>query len=100
MRNRVIAIAVLACGLGGCTDADWDHTLSYVGVGDSSSPQAPAQPTQATANTSSTAAPAAPVDSWCDGVAKAAAQTSREQGFDEATQRHQAEVVRNQCLRS
>ena len=95
MLNRVAAVAILACVLGGCTDANWDHTLSYVGMGEE-----PAQPGPAPATTTTappTATPAPQSDPWCDAAGRAAAQESREQGFDEATQRRQAESARLQC---
>ncbi|MDR3527287.1 MAG: hypothetical protein P4L57_08390 [Rhizomicrobium sp.] len=94
MLNRVAAVAVLACLLGGCTDANWDHSLSYIGLGERPAPAAPVSPP------TTTAPPAAmpQSDPWCEAAGKAAAQESREQGFDEATQRRQAEAARLQCL--
>jgi len=100
MLYRIAAVAALACVLSGCTDADWDRTFSYVGVGDSSATAAPAKPAPtATAPTTEASPQPATRDDWCDAAAKSAAQESRAQGFDEATQRHQSEVARAQCLR-
>lgn len=92
MKLRVLG-AVLAAGvLGGCTNADWDHATSYVGLGNSDQPTA--QPRQAEA---APAAPTPAADGWCDEVAKAAQTDAAEQGFDIPTQQHRAQAAFQQC---
>jgi len=103
MKYRVVAVLFAAVVLGGCTDADWDRTLSYVGLGET--PQAaPAQPaeTQPAETQPATPAPAeaaAPADDWCIQIAKAAGQEAADQGFDRPTQENRAKVVYQQCAR-
>ncbi len=88
----VLFAAVLLCG---CTDADWDHTMSYVGLGtDKPAPTAPAPAAPA----QMAAAPAAPGNKWCVEVAKAALREAAKDGFDAATQQHRAQVTYRQCL--
>jgi hypothetical protein len=97
MKFRVLT-AVLAAGvLGACTNADWDHALSYAGIGDSEKPAAAPQ-----AETATAPAPiSAPAPSgWCDQIAKSAQTEAAEQGFDAATQQHRAQVVYAQCASS
>jgi hypothetical protein len=95
MRIRIATVVILAAVLGACTDADWDHALSYVGADDSASNAPPPAATPIAATT----APTAKMDSWCDDAAQAAAREARKDGFDAATQRRQAESARAQCLR-
>ncbi len=101
MLNRIAAVAIVAFVLGGCTDTDWDRTLSYVGMGDRPSREtAPAMTTTAANAPSSAEADSAPRrDTWCDLAARSAEIEAREQGFDAATQRRQAEQALRQCLR-
>jgi hypothetical protein len=101
MLHRVAAAAILSCLLGGCTDADWNRSLSYVGLDEGQSQTVSAKPvsTEAQSATNDTAtAPAKQTDPWCDSAGQSAAREARESGFDEATQRRQAELARNQCL--
>ena len=100
MKYRVLAALFATVVLGGCTDADWDSTLSYVGLSDT--PQAaPAQPAEAQqAGTQPAAeAAAAPADDWCIQIAKAAAQEAADLGFDRPTQQNRAKVTYQQCVR-
>ena len=90
MVRRAFAVLFMAGLLAGCTDADWDHTFSYVGL-DSSKPAPPPQVTAATTP--------APVDTWCVEVAKSEQVEAAEDGFDAATQQHRAQVAFEQCSR-
>jgi len=104
MKYRVVAVLFAAVVLGGCTDADWDRTLSYVGLGETP-PAAPVQPAEAQEAQQPGTPPvaqaetAAPADDWCSRIAKAAAQEAADQGFDEPTQQNRARVTYQQCLR-
>jgi hypothetical protein len=91
----VLATAVL---LAGCTDADWDHALSYAGLGGDQAKPAPADAPQSDAEAApkSQAVAAAP-DPWCDEVAKAAHAEAASQGFDAATQKNRAQASYQQC---
>lgn len=95
MFYRVAAVAILACALAGCTDADWDHTLSYVGMNQSQDQAAAPQANPA----AQSPAPAAAVaeDDWCVTASKAAEREAREEGFDIATQRNRAATTLRQC---
>jgi hypothetical protein len=100
MKHRV-AIAVLAAALlSGCSDVDWDHALSYTGLGETANTPPPAaEPATPAAAEPVAAQPAAP-DDWCKQVAESERKDAATQGFDEATQRHRAEVTYKQCARS
>lgn len=103
MRYRVLAVVLAAGLLSGCTNTDWDNALSYVGVGDSqkasAAPQQTAPAQTAPAQTAAAPANAAPEsDPWCAEVAKVAASTAAEQGFDAATQQRQAQIAFQQCV--
>ena len=98
MFHRVAAVAVLACVLAGCTDADWDHSLSYIGMNQSPD-AAPAAQANAAPQAATPAAPAAE-DDWCVTASKAAEREAREQGFDAATQHHRAETALQQCQKN
>lgn len=96
MIYRFAAVALLACVVAGCTDADWDHALSYAGLSDN--PQPAAQPAATAAVPADAASgPVPTMDNWCTESAKAAAREAREYGFDEATQRRRAEQALKQC---
>lgn len=108
MSLRVLAFAAVAVFLGGCTNADWDHALNYVGIGESQKPApkdqadssqpAPAQTADATANAAPAAANAAAgVNQWCEEVANATKADAAQDGFDDATQHRRAQAAYNQC---
>lgn len=104
MKVRVAAILLAASVLGGCTDADWDHAFSYVGLDSGAKPAAEpaAQAADAQANGAQPGkqVAAAPGDQWCAEVAKAAIEEAAGQGFDEATQRHRGLTALKQCAGS
>ena len=103
MNMRIVVAALAACLLAGCTDADWDHTMSYVGLGPATSAEAdpPGQPAAApVAQTDPAAGQPAASDQWCREVARAAATEAVSNGFDAATQQHRAQVSYSQCLGS
>jgi len=99
-----IAAALL---LSACTDADWAHTMNFIGVPDTTQRPAPqpraaarVRPAPAAANSGMTAqtaqaAPAAGPNPFCASVAK---QDSERNAFDAATQ--QGVFVRSyqQCV--
>ncbi|NIK88276.1 putative lipid-binding transport protein (Tim44 family) [Rhizomicrobium palustre] len=105
MLRRIAAVAFVACGLAGCTDADWDHAFSYAGMGsDSAAPvtpastAAPASPATATpAASAPAAAMASAPDDRCQISANAAALEVKELGFDEKTQKNRADQALKQC---
>lgn len=100
MIYRFAAVALVSCVLAGCTDADWDHAMSYTGLGDKPASEAQAAPAQA-------ADPAAPatvadangpkMDDWCTVASKAAAHEAADMGFDAATQRTRGDQALRQC---
>lgn len=91
--RRGLVVLFAAVLLGGCTDADWDHTLSYVGL-DSGAPPPAAAPAAVAAATPAESAE----NSWCVEAAKAAQREAAEQGFDSATQHYRAQVTYRQCV--
>jgi len=95
MRIPIATVVILAAVLGACTDADWDHALTYVGAEDSAS----SAPPPARSSVAATTNPTPKMDAWCDNAAEAAAREARKDGFDAATQRHQADSARAQCQR-
>ena len=113
MNIRIITAGLAAVLLCGCTDADWDRAMTYTGLGpseqsepsrgdQSASPQSePSRPVAA--RTEVVTAPlaadqAAGPDSWCQQVAKSAADEAAGNGFDAATQRRRAESTYRQCV--
>jgi hypothetical protein len=97
MKLRLIAAFAAAISLGACTDTDWSHTMSFVGVDDTSQaepaprPVAQAAPVAPPAQTAQVAG----VNPFCASVAK---QDSERNAFDAATQ--QGVFVRSyqQCV--
>ncbi len=96
MMRRALAVLFAAGLLGGCTDADWDHALSYAGL-DSAGPP-PAEEPAAPAPVAAQAAPT--TNAWCGEAAKAAQSEAAAEGFDAATQQHRAQTLFAQCLRN
>ena len=98
MKLRLVAVLAAAVSLSACTDADWSHTMSFIGVDDTTQP-AP-RPVARRAMPAATAAPAqtaqvAGANPFCASVAK---QDSERNVFDAATQ--QGVFVRSyqQCV--
>ena len=101
MMGRWACVVATAVFLAGCTDADWDHALGYVGLdqqqkterGDNKPVQdAPPQAAQASV------APAP--ETWCAEVAKAAQSEAADQGFDAPSQKLRAQMAYQQCTRA
>lgn len=94
--RRALAVLFAAGLLGGCTDADWDHALSYTGL----TTDKPAAETAAAEPVPEETAPslAPPADSgWCMEVAKATQTEAANQGFDARTQQLRAQQAFQQC---
>jgi hypothetical protein len=94
MRYRTAAVLIAACLLGGCTETDWDHAFSYVGLDDSAS----APPPTTTVDTAQ--APPDTQDQWCVDVANSVQNEAAGQGFDAATQQKRAKVAYQQCMQA
>lgn len=90
MSLRLAALLAAAVTLAGCTDADWDRTMSFAGFDDA--PAAPAAP--ARARPVAPAQPAGP-DPFCQGVAR---HDSTANGFDTQTQSQVFARSYAQCL--
>ena len=97
MNIRIVPVVFLAFLLCGCST--WNRATTYVGLRDSE----PSEPPPAAVEVYG--APAtAPADqpskseSWCQQVAKSAADDAAGNGFDAATQRRRAETTYRQCL--
>ena len=107
MKNHIALICVAAALLAGCSDADWDRNLSFVGIGDRPAPQRaqPVRRAEAPTQVSRQAAPAqlaqqaapapAPLDPFCQAVAT---QDSQGNGFDQPTQVRVFQTSYNQCV--
>jgi hypothetical protein len=101
MKLRLVAVLAAAISLSACTDADWSHTMSFIGVDDTTQPAPrPVARRAMPAAPVATAAPAqtaqvAGANPFCASVAK---QDSERNAFDAATQ--QGVFVRSyqQCV--
>jgi hypothetical protein len=124
MKMRALAVILAAGLLGGCTTTDWDHAMNYAGLGEDAEQQTPpdqssdaqtaetqpVQPAHAAVQTAAMPAPiardsaapppepAAQDDSWCATAAKSAREDAIRYGFDEATQKRQADKAYAQCM--
>ncbi|MDE1938158.1 MAG: hypothetical protein KGI68_03975 [Alphaproteobacteria bacterium] len=101
MKMRIVGIVIAGLLLSGCTDADWNHTMNYVGLGqpEQSAPDTLAPQPTATADNAATPAPAvSKSEAWCREVAASAAQTAAGNGFDLATQKYRATTMYKQCM--
>jgi hypothetical protein len=97
MKKALLPILSLTLSLfaAGCTDSDWNHLLSYGGMGQNEDEvAAPVQP--------ATQAPAAPAEAalpanadFCKNVA---AQDATRNGFDQATQQEVFKRSFAQCV--
>jgi hypothetical protein len=96
MQNRplkFLALVALLSGLAGCTDSDWDHALSYAGVGNKQ--VAEAAPVEAAPQPAPAAATPAPDTSFCQAVAM---QDANGDGFDTATRQRMLRRSFEQCM--
>jgi hypothetical protein len=98
MKLRLIAALAAAISLSACTDADWSHSMSFVGLDDQAAAEPAPQPVAQTAPAPTAPAQTAQVagaNSFCSSVAK---QDSERNAFDAATQ--QGVFVRSyqQCV--
>ncbi|MDE2133028.1 MAG: hypothetical protein KGM97_00385 [Alphaproteobacteria bacterium] len=101
MNMRIIGAVFAGFLLAGCTDADWDHAMSYAGLGQSDQTASPqAAPADESVAAPTPAAQASKSDDWCREIAKAAAADAAGNGFDAPTQQHRAEVTYRQCSES
>jgi hypothetical protein len=103
MKNRFALFFCLFSGcllLAGCTDADWDHAMSYSGL--AQEPEAaPVQAPRAAASEPATivATPAAPGEpANADFCRSVATQDAGSNGFDPATQARVFRQSYAQCL--
>lgn len=101
-KTFVLALALPFClALAGCTDADWDHALSYTGLSDTSAEPAVEQPAAAAAAPAdetpvATTAPAGAGNlDFCRAVATRDATSN---GFDELTQKRIYARSLGQCV--
>lgn len=98
MLHRLLTVAVTALVLSACTDADWDRSLSSVGLSDKEpQPTAPAAGSKIAGSADSVAPNANLAEDWCTASARHAADRARELGFDQATQKLRAKEELDQC---
>ena len=103
MKLRLVAVLAAAVSLSACTDADWSHTMSFIGVDDTTQRRPAPRPVARRAMPAAPVATAAPAQTaqvagpnpFCASVAK---QDSERNAFDAATQ--QGVFVRSyqQCV--
>lgn len=87
MKLRLILLCIVSGLIGGCTDAEWDHTVS--GMDQTRQTETPApQPVAASG------------DEWCRQAAQYERENVASQGFDAATQQHLYEASYRQCMQS
>ncbi|MBU6296669.1 MAG: hypothetical protein KGJ79_01175 [Alphaproteobacteria bacterium] len=103
MNIRIIGAAVAGLLLSSCTDADWNHTMNYVGLGQpeqsaSVAQQATEDTGTAPASDAATAPTVSKSEAWCRDVAASAAQSAASNGFDLATQKYRATTMYKQCM--
>ena len=91
----VPVLALAACLLAaGCSDSDWNHLLSYGGMGEDEAAPAPVQPA-ATAAAEPAAAPESANADFCRNVAM---EDATENGFDKPTQQRVFQRSFQQCV--
>ena len=96
MKKALLPILSLTLCLfaAGCTDSDWNHLLSFGGMGGADEDAAsPVQPATAAATADPAAAPAN--SDFCKNVA---AQDATRNGFDQATQQQVFQRSYAQCV--
>jgi hypothetical protein len=100
MKFRLVALCMTACVVAGCTNDDWDHAFSYVGM--DQAPQAsvppPSEAAPAQAPALVTAVQDDSADKWCKDVAAYERNEAGRQGFDSATQQHVYQSRYAQCM--
>ena len=100
MNVRIIAAGLAAFLLCGCSY--WNSATSYIGLGPSEQSEPP-QPVPARTEVLTSPIPAdqsARSDTWCQQIAKSAADEAAGNGFDSRTQRRRAEAAYRQCVGS
>jgi hypothetical protein len=102
MKKALLPILSLTLSLfaAGCTDSDWNHLLSYGGMGggdeDATSPVQPATTAPAATATAEPGGAAQPGNAdFCKNVA---AQDATRNGFDQATQQLVFQRSYTQCV--
>jgi hypothetical protein len=101
MKKALLPILSLTLCLfvAGCTDSDWNHLLSYGGMGGSDEDAAaPAQPATAAATATAEPATAAQLPANADFCKNVAAQDATRNGFDQATQQEVFKRSYAQCV--
>jgi hypothetical protein len=102
MKKALLPILSLTLSLfaAGCTDSDWNHLMSYGGMGggdeDVASPVQPA--TSAPATTAAAEAAGAAQPGNADFCRNVAAQDATRNGFDQATQQEVFKRSYAQCV--
>ena len=101
MKKALLPILSLTLCLfaAGCTDSDWNHLLSYGGMGGSDEDAAsPAQPATAAATATAEPAAATQLPANADFCKNVAAQDATRNGFDQATQQEVFKRSFAQCV--
>jgi len=101
MKKALLPILSLTLSLfaAGCTDSDWNHLLSYGGMGSSDEDAAsPAQPATAAATATAEPAAATQLPANADFCKNVAAQDATRNGFDQATQQEVFKRSFAQCV--
>ena len=101
MNPRIVICIAAALLLSACSDQDWSHALTFVGVGGSKAapaqprPVAQSRPMAQAAPTQAPAQHAAPPNQFCESVASQDAQGN---DFDPATQQRVFVQSYQQCV--
>ncbi|HZQ39857.1 MAG TPA: hypothetical protein VFA87_03660 [Rhizomicrobium sp.] len=102
MKNPLLPILSLTLSLfaAGCTDSDWNHLLSYGGMGSSGEEAvAPVQPAAEAPAATAAAEPAAPTQpANADFCRNVATEDATRNGFDQATQQQVFQRSFAQCV--
>ena len=104
MKKALLPILSLTLALfaAGCTDSDWNHLLSYGGMGssdeDAASPVQPATTAPAATATAEPAGAAQQLPANADFCKNVAAQDATRNGFDQATQQQVFQRSFQQCV--
>ena len=105
MKTKFLVAICAALLAGGCSDIDWDHALSYAGLGDTKPATQPPpavtadQPPPAAEQAPTVSGMPAPTNDWCTEVAQSVRSDAAGQGFDARTQQLRADSAYNQCTR-
>lgn len=97
MLRRFLVVAMASVLLSACTDADWDRSLSHVGLADSPPAAVPQQPPSQDQALEKSQASAQ--EDWCMASSRHAAERIKDLGFDQATQNRRAREELEQCRR-